>query len=65
MQKMTYTYIYIRIPKRNKPNKRKWILNPIPNTELLCFANKSNVCAISELFFQKEELKFNLAANEG
>lgn len=41
--------------------KEKWVLNTNPGTELLCFAK---LYAMLELFFQKEKLKSNSAANK-
>lgn len=58
-----HTYVYLNTQER-QANERKGILNPIPSTELQCFAKKSNIYAIWELFFQKEKLKFNSAANK-
>lgn len=61
MQKITLYILSIWIPKRNKPNEEKWVLNTNPGTELLCFAK---LYAMLELFFQKEKLKSNSAANK-
>lgn len=48
-------------PRGTSPTKVD--LNPILSPELLHFAKESNIYVISELFFQKEKLKFNSAVH--